>query len=106
MDCRKGEYAERRARGVCVICGRRQPTVLPNGTKMASCDECGERQNRYKRNMRARKAGKVAEHTDPVVGLEKSIRCKNCKILINDSYYYCPWCGHQQQNIPEKKLKI
>lgn len=102
MDCRKGEYAERRARGVCVICGRRPPTVLPDGTKMASCDECREKQNRYKRNMRARKAGKLAEHFDPVVGLEKSIRCKNCKILINELYYFCPWCGHQQQNIPEK----
>lgn len=42
MDCRKGEYSERRARGVCVICGRRPPTVLPDGTKMASCDECRE----------------------------------------------------------------
>ena len=103
MDCRKGEYAERRARGVCVICGRRPPTVLPDGTKMASCDECREKQNRYKRNMRARKAGKLAERTDPVVGLEKSIRCKNCKILINESYYFCPWCGHRQQDIPEKK---
>lgn len=104
MDCRKGEYAERRAKGICVMCGRRQPTIKPDGSKMSTCEVCRERHNRYRRNMRARKAGKLAKRVE----IEKSVSCKSCQVRINESYYFCPWCGAKQNPTGGEKecLKI
>ena len=95
--CKRGQYAERRAKGLCGVCGKHTPTVLPDGTQMATCDECREKCARYKKNYRTRKKSILLKETNDAVEtvMGKLAKCKSCGININAAYYYCPWCGAQ-----------